>query len=223
MAIRFGGKAVWQAILKSQAIVEFTPTGDIVDANDNFLELTGYTRERVIGRHHRLFCTQAEVASPDYAAFWRKLGAGDYDSGVYARVAASGRELWLQATYNPIIGREGRPIGVLKMATDVTRAVQLERTVSAQLAEAERLQAALAGRDVERERMLGELRQTVTAIEGIARQTNMLALNAAIEAAKAWDAGRGFGVVAAEVKRLAGDTAAATRRAADMLGSHEAA
>lgn len=223
MTVRFGGKAVWQAILKSQAIIEFTPTGEVVDANDNFLELTGYTRERVIGRHHRLFCTDGEVRSPAYAAFWRKLGSGEYDSGVYARVAAGGRELWLQATYNPIIGRDGQPIGVLKMATDVTRQVQLERTVTAQLAEAERLQAALAGRDAEREKMLGELRQTVIAIEGIARQTNMLALNAAIEAAKAGDAGRGFGVVAAEVKRLAGDTAAATRRAADMLGTHEAA
>lgn len=223
MAIRFGGKAVWQAILKSQALIEFTPTGEIVDANDNFLELTGYTRESVVGRHHRIFCTDADAASPDYAAFWRKLGAGEYDSGVYARVAAGGREMWLQATYNPIIGRDGQPVGVLKMATDVTRAVQLERTVLAQLAEAERLQATLAERNDEREKMLGELRQTVTAIEGIARQTNMLALNAAIEAAKAGDAGRGFGVVASEVKRLAGDTAAATRRAADMLGTHEAA
>lgn len=223
MTIRFGGKAVWQAILKSQAIIEFTPTGEVVDANDNFLKLVGYTRESVIGRHHRIFCTDTDAVSPDYAAFWRKLGAGEYDSGVYRRVASGGRELWLQATYTPIIGREGQPVGVLKMATDVTRQVQLERTVSAQLAEAERLQAALAGRDAERETMLGELRQTVTAIEGIARQTNMLALNAAIEAAKAGDAGRGFGVVAAEVKRLAGDTAAATRRAADMLGGHEAA
>ncbi|MBB5698253.1 PAS domain-containing protein [Sphingomonas yantingensis] len=223
MAIRFGGKAVWQAILKSQAIVEFTPTGEIVDANDKFLRLTGYTRESVIGRHHRIFCTAAEAASPDYAAFWRKLGSGEYDSGTYRRVDAAGRELWLHATYNPILGREGQPIGVLKMATDVTRQVQLERTVSSQLAEAERLQAALADRDAEREKMLDELRQTVIAIEGIARQTNMLALNAAIEAAKAGDAGRGFGVVAAEVKRLAGDTAAATRRAADMLGTHEAA
>jgi methyl-accepting chemotaxis protein len=221
--MRFGGEAVWSAILRSQAVIEFRTDGHVVDANDNFLRLFGYAHEEIVGRHHRMFCAPEDLASIAYTIFWRKLAAGDFDSGAYRRIAADGRDVWLQASYNPILGEDGRPIGVLKIASDVTRQVQLERTVATQLEVAERLQGELAERDHEREAMLSELAGTVDAIARIANQTNLLALNATIEAARAGDAGRGFAVVAGEVKRLAGDTALATRRAGEMLGERRAA
>ncbi|HTG39788.1 methyl-accepting chemotaxis protein [Sphingomonas sp.] len=221
--MRFGGSAVWDAILKSQAVIEFSPDGHVIDANDNFLRLMGYGRDDVVARHHRMFCSPEDLASPSYAAFWRQLAAGRFDSGRYRRIAADGRDVWLQATYNPVMGEDGYPVGVLKIAADVTRQMQLEQTVSRQLGEAETLQAALAEREAERDSMLAELTGTVDAIARIARQTNLLALNATIEAARAGEAGRGFAVVAAEVKRLAGDTAIATHRAAEMLGQRRSA
>ncbi|MEZ0495894.1 methyl-accepting chemotaxis protein [Sphingomonas sp. IW22] len=221
--MRFGGEAVWDAILKSQAVIEFSTDGHIVDANDNFLRLMGYGRDDVIGRHHRIFCSPEDLASPEYAAFWRQMAAGRFDSGLYRRLAADGRDVWLQATYNPILGDDGRPVGVLKIAADVTRQIQLEQMVARQLSESESLQAELSARDEERNMMLAELAGTVDAIARIAKQTNLLALNATIEAARAGEAGRGFAVVASEVKRLAGDTAVATHRAAEMLGQRRAA
>jgi methyl-accepting chemotaxis protein len=109
------------AIERSQLVVEFDVTGTILAANPNFLARMGYTAEEALGRHHRIFCDPAEVSSPSYAAFWSKLGRGEYEAGVYKRVAKNGQIVWMQATYNPVTDVSGNPVKVLKIATDITQ------------------------------------------------------------------------------------------------------
>jgi methyl-accepting chemotaxis protein len=196
-----GHEAAWRAICQSQAVIEFELDGTVAWANDQFLEIMGYSLDEIVGSHHRIFCDAAFAASPAYASFWQALGKGTYDQGEYRRLAKGGREVWLQATYNPLLDAEGKPLRVLKIATDVTRAKRLT---------------------VEAEARLQQLSEIVTTIGGIAQQTRLLALNATIEAVRAGDSGRGFAIVASEVKKLAGDTHAATERAASMMRSYAA-
>lgn len=108
------------AIHKSQAVVSFSTDGTILDANDNFLSLTGYRLSQVLGRHHSMFVSLAERDSAAYHAFWRDLAAGEYKSGEFKRLTQDSREVWLQASYNPILDMNGRPFKVVKNAVDVT-------------------------------------------------------------------------------------------------------
>lgn len=114
--------SAWQAICRSQAVIEFALDGTILWANRLFLQVTGYTLAEIVGRHHRMFCTAGYAASPAYAAFWTKLARGEFEAGEYKRLGKHGRELWLQATYNPVFDFNGRPERVLKIASDVTSA-----------------------------------------------------------------------------------------------------
>ena len=110
------------AIGKSQAVIEFDLKGQILNANDNFLRTLGYSIDEVRGQHHRLFVDAETSVSPEYRAFWEKLGRGEYDAGQYKRIAKGGREIWIQASYNPIFDMNGRPFKVVKYATEVTQA-----------------------------------------------------------------------------------------------------
>ncbi len=109
-----------EAIGRSMAVVEFALDGTVLAANQAFLDTMGYTLDEVQGRHHRHFCQPEHAASPAYRDFWRKLGDGEFEAGVYRRVARNGREVWLQASYNPIFDGEGRQVKVVKYATDIT-------------------------------------------------------------------------------------------------------
>lgn len=109
------------AINKSQGLVEFDLAGNILHANDNFLALTGYELQDIVGQHHSIFVDKEERASVAYRAFWRKLGQGEYDSGEYLRVGRQGKRIWIQASYNPILDLEGRPLKVVKFCSDVTK------------------------------------------------------------------------------------------------------
>ncbi len=111
-----------QAIDRSTAVIEFSVDGVVLDANPLFLEAMGYSLEQVRGQHHRMFCDPAYAQTPAYRDFWRKLGDGEFESDVYRRLAAGGREVWLQASYNPIFDGEGRQVKVVKYATDITAA-----------------------------------------------------------------------------------------------------
>jgi len=118
--------AAWAAICRSQAVIEFDLSGHILWANPVFLDTVGYSIEEIVGRHHRIFCTPADATSPAYGRFWEKLGRGEFDAGEYKRLGKNGREVWLQATYNPVLGEGGKPERVLKIASDIT-AVKLQR------------------------------------------------------------------------------------------------
>jgi methyl-accepting chemotaxis protein len=233
------------AIGKSQAVIHFNLDGTIIDANDNFLSAMGYGREEVRGKHHSLFVTPDHARSDEYRRFWEKLRAGQYDSGEYLRLGKGGREVWIQASYNPILDMNGKPFKVVKFASDITQSMKARIQVASLVDQSTNNVHGVASAAEEMSASIGEINvsmaksraavedivqkvktagdssdalrksseameKIVELIRGIAGQVNLLALNATIEAARAGDAGKGFTVVASEVKNLAGQTAAAT-------------
>ena len=108
------------AIDRSQAVIEFKLDGTIITANQNFLNTLGYTLAEIAGKHHRMFVDPAEQTKPAYAAFWAALSRGECQAAEYKRIRKDGREIWIQASYNPILGADGKPVSVIKFATDIT-------------------------------------------------------------------------------------------------------
>ncbi len=122
-AFDFGmdARAVLAAMNKSQAIIEFDLTGKILHANKNFLDAVGYELSEIVGKHHRIFVEPEEARSAEYAAFWAQLAEGRFDQRQYKRLAKGGREIWIEASYNPVF-RGKKPYKVVKFATDITAA-----------------------------------------------------------------------------------------------------
>ena len=112
------------AISKAQAVIEFSLDGKVLHANENFLNVLGYSLNEIKGQHHSMFVDPAYRSSPDYRMFWEKLGRGEYDAAQYKRIAKGGKEVWIQASYNPIMDMNGKPFKVVKYATDVTGQVK---------------------------------------------------------------------------------------------------
>ncbi|MCS4093567.1 PAS domain-containing methyl-accepting chemotaxis protein [Rhizobium sp. BK176] len=108
------------ALSRAQAIIEFTPRGEILTANENFLQALGYSLSDIVGQHHRMFCEGDYVKSSAYQDFWARLGRGDFFSDEFKRIAKGGREIYIQATYNPIFDDDGKVAKVVKFATDIT-------------------------------------------------------------------------------------------------------
>lgn len=220
-----------KAIDRAQGVIEFDLDGTILDVNDNFLRAVGYDRDEVQGQHHRMFVSAEEARSEQYARFWQKLRTGTHDAGLYRRLGRGGRPVWIQATYNPVLDASGRPVRVIKYATDVTAqtlAAQTLQSVVGGLSDTVKDNALKAqeARGVtdsahtaarEGGEVVGDVVRTMGAIEdsmhaiteatdlidSLAFQSNLLSLNATIEAAHAGQMGRGFAVVAAEVRDLA--------------------
>jgi methyl-accepting chemotaxis protein len=109
------------ALDRSQAVIVFTPEGLVQSANENFLTTMGYNLEEIKGQHHKMFVEDDYKNSPEYSAFWRKLNTGEYESGEFKRIAKGGREVWLLASYNPIVNSAGKVTGMVKYATEVTQ------------------------------------------------------------------------------------------------------
>ena len=118
------GGATFEALKKSFAIIEFEPGGKIITANALFCATMGYDLAEIQGRHHSLFAEPAVVDTPDYARFWRSLDSGEFDSGEYKRLGKGGQEVWLQASYTPVLGAGGKVVKVVKLALDITKAKQ---------------------------------------------------------------------------------------------------
>ncbi|MFS2175495.1 methyl-accepting chemotaxis protein [Rhizobium pisi] len=117
-AIEDSGKL--EAISRSQAVIEFTPTGEILTANENFCGAMGYSLGEVTGRHHSMFCDPAYAKTEDYANFWKRLARGEFIANEFVRFGKGGRQIWIQAAYNPIVDADGKVYKVVKFATDVT-------------------------------------------------------------------------------------------------------
>jgi methyl-accepting chemotaxis protein len=142
------------ALDHSQAVIAFTPDGAILEANANFLSAVGYALDEIRGQHHRLFVDPTEQSSDAYHGFWAALASGKFQSGEFRRIAKGGSEVFIQATYNPIKGRDGRVVKVVKFASDITTEVmERRRRASAQQA---------IGRDLD---TIGQ------AVEDVSRQT----------------------------------------------------
>jgi methyl-accepting chemotaxis protein len=132
------------AISRSQAVIEFALDGTIITANENFLSAMDYGLDEVVGRHHAMFCDPDYAKSADYQSFWADLAKGQFKSAAFQRFAKGGREIWIQASYNPVFDHAGKPVKVIKFATDITEQTQRSADLAAQIEAISRVQAVIA-------------------------------------------------------------------------------
>jgi methyl-accepting chemotaxis protein len=163
-------ESVLAAINKSQAVIEFNMDGTVITANDLFCGCLGYSLEEIRGKHHSLFVDPAYRESPEYRAFWERLRSGTFDAQQYKRIGKGGKEVWIQASYNPVLDVHGKPYKVIKFATDTTAQVKAARALDEAVKETQGvIQGVLAGE----QRRIG-LEGKAGQLEALARSVNQM-------------------------------------------------
>jgi methyl-accepting chemotaxis protein len=188
------------AVSKSQAVIQFKLDGTIITANENFLQALGYALQEVQNRHHSMFVDPAYGASAEYKLFWDKLGRGEYQAAEYRRIGKGGKEIWIQASYNPIFDLNGKPYKVVKFATDVTRQVK------------ERLNRIEMGKTVD-----ADLQEIAQAISTASQQAASAATASAQATANVQAVASGAEELAASVGEISRQTADASRISAQAV------
>jgi methyl-accepting chemotaxis protein len=163
-------EGIWAAINRSQAVIEFNLDGTILNANDLFCGALGYSVDEIRGKHHSMFVEPSYRESPEYRAFWERLRAGTFDAAQYKRIGKGGREIWIQASYNPVFDAHGKPYKVIKFATDTTAQVRAARALDEAVKETQSVIQAVLGGDERRISMDGKTGQ----LETLARAVNQM-------------------------------------------------
>ena len=159
------------AIDRAQAVISFTLEGKILTANENFLKTLGYSLDEIKGQHHSMFVDPSHRQSAEYRMFWEKLGRGEFDSGQYKRIGKGGKEVWIQATYNPILDMNGKPLKVVKFASDITEQVKARQVLELAVKQTQDVIAAAKSDDLTRrvplEGKTGEIAELCAGLNGL--------------------------------------------------------